>query len=302
MTRRLTLVGVFVMIEQGSMMQLIIGTAFSACYMLLQMQVDPYAETSSDFLANGCSFALLVFFLCCIAFKVQPSAHLAMYPIAINTAGASLCASASASAACGFANSFTWGSERIHVPPVCALQVGTLTELNAVRAVMTKEQKRDFRNSTLALSVGLFASVAFALVASFAILLVQLRHERKRIESEARSAKARRLRYKADKNEVTVPSIMQGVPKHFHTFLSHVWGYGGGVMNVASLWAALIASVLGALGTGLAKTRCASSSNALRRCSHIWKSSSTCAAAACTTPLMMYPSLSVCTCLDVAGR
>jgi hypothetical protein len=76
MARRLTLVGVFVVIEQGSMMQLMIGTAFSACYMLLQMQVDPYAEKSSDFLANGCSFALLVFFLCCIAFKVRPSAHL----------------------------------------------------------------------------------------------------------------------------------------------------------------------------------------------------------------------------------
>ena len=75
MTRRLTLVGVFVVIEQGSLMQLMIGTAFSACYMLLQMQVAPYAETSDDFLANGCSFALVVFFLCCIAFKVQPSAH-----------------------------------------------------------------------------------------------------------------------------------------------------------------------------------------------------------------------------------
>ena len=71
MGRRLTLVGVFVVIEQGSMMQLMIGTAFSACYMLLQMQAGPYAETSSDFLANGCSFALLMFFLCCITFKVN---------------------------------------------------------------------------------------------------------------------------------------------------------------------------------------------------------------------------------------
>ena len=41
MARRLTLVGVFVVIEQGSMMQLMIGTAFSACYMLLQMQTGP---------------------------------------------------------------------------------------------------------------------------------------------------------------------------------------------------------------------------------------------------------------------
>ena len=47
MARRLALVGVFVILEQGSMMQLMIGTAFSACYMLLQMQTGPctVAET-----------------------------------------------------------------------------------------------------------------------------------------------------------------------------------------------------------------------------------------------------------------
>ena len=70
MARRLTLVGVFVVIEQGSMLQLMSGTGFSACYMLLQMQAGPYAEMRSDFLANGCSFALLIIFLCCIVFKV----------------------------------------------------------------------------------------------------------------------------------------------------------------------------------------------------------------------------------------
>ena len=70
MVRRLTLVGVFVVIEQGSIVQLMIGTAFSAGYMLIQMQVDPYLETSDDYLANGCSFSLLVYFLCCIMYKV----------------------------------------------------------------------------------------------------------------------------------------------------------------------------------------------------------------------------------------
>ena len=48
MTRRLTLVGIFVRIEQGSMMQLIIGTAFSACYMLLQMQAGPCIVTATQ--------------------------------------------------------------------------------------------------------------------------------------------------------------------------------------------------------------------------------------------------------------
>ena len=94
---------------------------------------------------------------------------------------------------------------------------------------MADQQKRDFRLSTLALSFGLFASVAFALVASCAILIVQLRAERVRMEFEARLAKARRLRYKVNNAEVLVPTITLGLPKHFHIFLSHVWGYEGGI-------------------------------------------------------------------------
>jgi hypothetical protein len=91
--RRLTIVGVFVVIKQGSLTQLMVGTAFSAAYMLLQMQAGPYAEPSADFLANGCSFALLIFMLCCICFKI-----------------------------------------------------GTLTELEGVRSVMSREQNEDFLN------------------------------------------------------------------------------------------------------------------------------------------------------------
>jgi hypothetical protein len=41
MARRLILVGVFILIEQGSIMQIMIGTAFCAAYMLLQMQTAP---------------------------------------------------------------------------------------------------------------------------------------------------------------------------------------------------------------------------------------------------------------------
>jgi hypothetical protein len=70
MARRLTLVGVFVVIKPGSILQLVVGTTFSATYMLLQVQAGPYALTSIDALANCCSFVLLIFFLLCIAFKV----------------------------------------------------------------------------------------------------------------------------------------------------------------------------------------------------------------------------------------
>jgi hypothetical protein len=39
MLRRLCLVGVFVLINRGSFMQLMIGTTFSAVFLLLKMQV-----------------------------------------------------------------------------------------------------------------------------------------------------------------------------------------------------------------------------------------------------------------------
>jgi hypothetical protein len=90
--------------------------------------------------------------------------------------------------------------------------------------MMSEEQKRDFRRNTLALSVGLFVSAVSALVASFFILVVQLRSERARMQREARFGKARRLRNKANGAEVMIPSITQGEPKFFHLFLSHVWG------------------------------------------------------------------------------
>ena len=172
MGRRLVLVGIFVLIERGSIMQLVIGTAFCAIYLLLKMQVGPYKETSDDCLANGSSFALLMVFLCCIIFKV-----------------------------------------------------GTLTELENVQHIMSREQESDFYIPTLPLTIVLSASIIGTLVASFVVLSVQLVRERERMAREARAAKMRRLRYRADGSEVDVPPITKGVPTFFHIFLSHVWGY-----------------------------------------------------------------------------
>lgn len=57
------MVGVFVTIEQGSVIQLIVGTAFSTAYVLIQTQTSPYAVMSDNYLANGASFSLTIFFL-----------------------------------------------------------------------------------------------------------------------------------------------------------------------------------------------------------------------------------------------
>jgi hypothetical protein len=111
------------------------------------------------------------------------------------------------------------------VPSYDHLQVGTLTELQTVNAALSREQQRDFRMPSFALTGGLIASIAFGLVASIFILIAQLRMESARMEREKRWAKARRLRNKANGAEVTIPHIPRGVPMFFHIFLSHTWGY-----------------------------------------------------------------------------
>ena len=71
MGRKLFLVGIMVTVERGSVTQLVVGTVFSAVYLLLQVQVGPYEDLGDDFLAAGCSFAIVVFFVCCIMFKLS---------------------------------------------------------------------------------------------------------------------------------------------------------------------------------------------------------------------------------------
>jgi hypothetical protein len=73
MMRRLCLVGIFVLVQRGSFMQLIVGCAFCALYLLLQMQAAPYKEVAENYLANICSFSLLIIFLFCLIFKVSSS-------------------------------------------------------------------------------------------------------------------------------------------------------------------------------------------------------------------------------------
>jgi hypothetical protein len=70
MGRRLVLVGLFVLFERGSIRQVFVGSMFSIVYLLMQVQAEPYDLLADDYLANGCSFLLVVLFVCCIVFKV----------------------------------------------------------------------------------------------------------------------------------------------------------------------------------------------------------------------------------------
>jgi hypothetical protein len=100
MARRLFLIGVMVLVMRGSVTQLVIATVMCAVYLLLQTEASPFEDIgggsrcglicrppcgieaiprgagissrflADNFLASSCSFALVIFFVCCIMFKL----------------------------------------------------------------------------------------------------------------------------------------------------------------------------------------------------------------------------------------
>ena len=70
MFRRVLLVGIMVLVQRGTLSQLMYATVFSLVYLLLQMQAGPFVDTGDDYLANACSFSLVVVFICSSMFKI----------------------------------------------------------------------------------------------------------------------------------------------------------------------------------------------------------------------------------------
>ena len=70
----------------------------------------------------------------------------------------------------------------------------------------------------------IFGSVVGTLLCSFVIFIVQVGIEGARMRHEARASKSRRLRYKANNEEVQAPKLAHSTPEArlFHIFLSHV--------------------------------------------------------------------------------
>ena len=69
MLRRFLLVGVFVVIQQGTVVQLAYATLFTLLYLVVEMKVSPYRSASDDFLATTCSAALSMLFMLSILYK-----------------------------------------------------------------------------------------------------------------------------------------------------------------------------------------------------------------------------------------
>lgn len=193
-----------VLVERGTITQLMIGTIFCLVFLLLQvrlgtvlmlpmcsrpcprlpttlsqMQAGPYKDTADDFIANSASFSLAVVYLCSLMFKVA-----------------------------------------------------TLTEMEEVLERISLEQRADYYVPSVTISWILLTAVVGALLLSFGLLLAQLARERTAMARELKSRKARRLRNKRTHEEVMVPPIPDEPKRHFHIFLSHVWGTGQDQMRI----------------------------------------------------------------------
>jgi hypothetical protein len=69
MLHRFLLVGLMVVVRNGTMLQLVIGTLISAVFTVMQVQAAPYIEITNDYLASVTAFSLLVVFLCSSYYK-----------------------------------------------------------------------------------------------------------------------------------------------------------------------------------------------------------------------------------------
>ena len=69
MLRKFLLVGLFVTLMPGTIMQVSVGTIVCATYLMIQLQASPYKNQSDDYLAVASSFSLLMVFFCSIIYK-----------------------------------------------------------------------------------------------------------------------------------------------------------------------------------------------------------------------------------------
>ena len=58
-----------ILVTSGSALQIVMGTLFSAIFLLLQARAHPYVSPYNDYLAAMCSFSTVAVFLISVAFK-----------------------------------------------------------------------------------------------------------------------------------------------------------------------------------------------------------------------------------------
>ena len=73
MLRRFVLIGLMIVVFEGRMLQLILGTILTAILLFFQVQTMPFNDLADDYLAAAASFSLLIIFLCW--YTPPPSSH-----------------------------------------------------------------------------------------------------------------------------------------------------------------------------------------------------------------------------------
>ena len=71
MLRRLLLVGIFVIIQPGSVEQVAYAALLSILYLAFQVNASPFTDLHDDFLALVCSVGLAMLFVLCILYKLS---------------------------------------------------------------------------------------------------------------------------------------------------------------------------------------------------------------------------------------
>jgi len=69
MLRKFLLVGLFVTVEPGTILQIALGTVVSAAYVMIELKAHPFESLTDDALAQAASWCLLMLFFCCVIYK-----------------------------------------------------------------------------------------------------------------------------------------------------------------------------------------------------------------------------------------
>ena len=220
MLRRLVLVGLFVLIERGSVTQLIYATVYCLVHLLVQLQAAPYKSLGNNFLASVSNFALTVLFVCLIMFKVSNTTEVRGRPTAL-AGSPPRCHSPPSRLACGWDE-----ATPLPLPPP------TCPQLDEIQALLSPEQSADLSIDSLTLTNVLIGTLLLSVCLGFVLLVVEVREERENLREQHLYSLARRLRYVDDGHVVVPPRLKPTAFGAYHLFLSHVWGSGQDQMRV----------------------------------------------------------------------
>ena len=120
---------------------------------------------------------------------------------------------------------------------LCCLvfKFNNLTELPDIKSKMSFQQQAAYDPQETGLVLLMLTAIFFTLATGIVITYISILAERQRLKMEDLKSSARRLRYVSTNLSVPAPPLSgqeEDGPRHFHLFLSHVWGTGQDQMRI----------------------------------------------------------------------